>query len=161
MISRKMTDAINDQVKAELESAYLYLSMAAYLEAKSLKGMAHWLKVQAKEETEHADRFMNHLYERGARVILETISKPEAEFGAPLELFKAVAKHERVVTDRINKMMDLAREEKDYASQSMLNWFVDEQVEEEADSDAIVDKLEFLGDSNVNIYLLDKELGLR
>ena len=161
MISQKMTDAINDQIKAEFESAYLYLAMSAYLEAKNLKGMAHWLKEQFKEEQEHAEKLMKHLYERGARVTLEAISKPSAEFGTPLDVFKAVAKHERLVSDRINKMMDLAVEEKDYASQSMLTWFINEQVDEEADADDIVNKMEFLKDSNSSIYLLDKELGQR
>ena len=161
MISQKMTDAINDQAKAELESAYLYLAMSAYLEAKNFKGMAHWLKEQSKEETEHALKLMEHLYERGARVILEAIPKPAAEFGTPAEVFKAVLEHERKVSGRIDKMMDLAREEKDYASQSMLTWFVDEQVDEEADAGDIVCKFEFLGDSNPNMYMLDKELGMR
>ena len=161
MISQKMTDAINDQIKAEYESAYLYLAMSAYLEAKNLKGMAHWMKKQCKEEAEHAEKFMEHLYERGARVVLEAIAKPAVEFGAPLDVFKAVLKHERLVTDRINKLMDLAREEKDYASQSMLTWFIDEQVEEEANADDIVNKFEFLGDSSASTYMLDKELGAR
>ena len=161
MISKKMSDAINDQVKAEFESAYLYLAMSAYLEAKNMKGMAHWVKEQFKEEMEHADKFMEHLYERSARVVLEAIAKPVAEFGTPLDVFKAVLKHERHVSDRINKLMDLAREEKDYVSQSMLTWFINEQVEEEASAEDVVNKLEFLGDSNTSIYLLDKELGQR
>ena len=161
MISQKMADAINNQIKAEFESAYLYLAMSAYLEDKNLKGMAHWLREQFKEEQEHACKLMKHLYERGARVILGAISKPDAEFGAPLDVFKAVAKHERIVTGRINKMMDLAVEEKDYASQNMLNWFVDEQVDEEADADEIVNKIELLKDSNSSMYTLDKELGQR
>ena len=161
MISQKMTDAVNDQIKAEFESAYLYLAMSAYLESKNLKGVAHWLKEQFKEEQEHAEKLMKHLYERGARVILGAISKPDAEFGTPLDVFRAVAKHERIVTGRINKMMDLAIEEKDYASQSMLKWFVDEQVDEEADADEIVSKIELLKDSNGSMYMLDKELGQR
>jgi len=161
MISQKMTDAINDQVKAELESAYLYLSMSAYMEAKNLKGMAHWLKQQYKEETEHAEKFMAHLYDRGACVVLEAIAKPAAEFGTPLDVYKAVLKHERHVTDRIHKLMDLARDEKDYASQSMLTWFINEQVEEEASAGDVINKLEFLGDSKASMYLLDKELGQR
>jgi ferritin len=156
-----MTDAVNDQIQAEFESAYLYLAMSAYLESKNMKGMAHWLKEQFKEEQEHAGKLMKHLYERGARVILDAVSKPAAEFGTPLDVFREVAKHERLVTDRFNKLMDLAIEEKDYASQSMLTWFIDEQVDEEADADDIVSKIEFLKDSNSSIYLLDKELGQR
>ena len=161
MISQKMAGAINDQIKAEFESAYLYLAMSAYLETKNLKGMAHWLKEQFKEEQEHAEKLMKHLYERGARVILDAISKPAAEFGAPSDVFRTVAKHERLVTDRMNKLMDLAIKEKDYASQSMLTWFIDEQVDEEADADDIVSKIEFLKDSNSGVYMLDKELGQR
>jgi len=161
MISQKMTDAINDQIKAEFESAYLYLAMSAYLEDKNLEGMAHWMRQQFKEEAEHAEKFMKHLYKRGARVILEAVSKPAADFGSPLDVFKAVLKHERLVSDRINKLMDLAKEEKDYASQSMLTWFIDEQVEEEASVEDVIHKLEFAGDTNAGIYLLDKELGQR
>ena len=161
MISQKMTDAINDQIKAEFESAYLYLAMSAYLEDKNLEGMAHWMRQQFKEEAEHAEKFMKHLYKRGARVILEAVSKPAADFGSPLDVFKAVLKHERLVSDRINKLMDLAKEEKDYASQSMLTWFIDEQVEEEASVENVIHKLEFAGDPNAGIYLLDKELGQR
>jgi len=161
MISQKMTDAINDQIKAELDSAYLYLAMSAYMEAKNLKGMAHWLKEQFKEEMEHAEKFMGYLYGRGARVALEAISKPAAEFGAPLDVFKAVLKHEQHVSGRINKLMDLAREEKDYASEFMLTWFINEQVEEEGSAGDIVNKIEILGGSNASMYLLDKELGQR
>ena len=161
MISQKMTDAVNDQMKAEFDSAYLYLAMSAYMEAKNFKGMAHWLKVQFKEEAGHADKLMKHLYERGAQVILEAITKPDAEFGTPLDVFKAVAKHERIVSGRIYKLMDLATEEKDYASKSFLTWFVDEQVEEEASADEIVAKLEFVGSSNTGLCFLDKELGTR
>ena len=161
MLSQKMTDIINDQIKAELESSYIYLSMSAYLENENLKGMAHWMKKQAQEEVEHAEKFMEYLYDRGARVVLESLAKPATEFDGPLGVFKEALKHEQYVTSRIYKMMDLAKEEKDYASQSMLTWFVDEQVEEEAAADEIVQKLEFLGGSKSSIYFLDKELGQR
>ena len=161
MISTKMTGAINDQIKAELESAYLYLSMSAYFEDKNLKGMAHWMKVQANEEVEHAEKFMEYLYERGARVVLEALAKQATDFPAPLDVFKTVLKHEQHVTDRINKLMSLAKEEKDYASEAMLTWFINEQVEEEASADEIVRKLELVGDSGNSTYLLDKELAQR
>jgi ferritin len=156
-----MADSINDQIKAELESAYIYLSMSTYFEDTNLKGMAHWTKKQAQEEMEHAEKFMEHLYARGARVVLEALAKPATKFEGPLVVFKEVLKHERYVTGRINKMMDLAIEEKDYAAQSMLNWFIDEQVEEEASAEEIVRKIEFVDDSNSSLYLLDKELGGR
>jgi len=161
MISLKMTGAINDQIKAEFESAYLYLSMSAYFEDKNLKGMAHWMKAQAKEEAEHADKFMKHLYERGARVVLEALAKPATDFSSPIDVFKEVLKHERHVSERIHKLMGLAKEEKDYASEAMLTWFVDEQVEEEADAEDIVHKFELVGDSGSSTYLLDRELAQR
>ena len=161
MISQKMSDSINDQIRAELESAYIYLSMSTYFEDNNFKGMAHWMRKQAKEEMEHAEKFMEHLYDRGARVELFQIAKPAKDFDGPLGAFKEALKHEQYVTGRIYKMMDLAREEKDYAAQSLLNWYVDEQVEEEATAEEIVQKLEFLGGSNTSVYLLDKELGAR
>jgi ferritin len=161
MISPKIADSINDQITAELESAYIYLSMSAYFEDTNLKGMAHWTRKQAKEEIEHGEKFMEYLYARGARVVLQALAKPATEFEGPLAVFQEVLKHEQYVTGRIDKMMDLAREEKDYATQSLLNWFVDEQVEEESSAEEIVRKLEFVGNSNASVYLLDKELGNR
>jgi ferritin len=156
-----MADSINDQIRAELESAYIYLSMSAYLEDQNLKGMAHWMKKQAKEEVEHAEKFMDYLYERGARVVLEAIQKPATEFDGAAGVFKEALKHEQYVSGRIDRMMDLALTEKDHMTASMLKWFVDEQVEEEASADEIVRKLEFLGSSNSAVYLLDRELGQR
>ena len=161
MITQKMITLVNEQIKAEYDSAYLYLSMSAYFQESNLKGMAHWMKKQAKEEMEHAEKFMEYLYDRGARVELLEIAKPAKDFEGPLAVFKEALKHEKYITGRINKMMDLAREEKDYASQSLLTWYVDEQVEEEANADEVVKKLEFVGNSNTSVYLLDKELGQR
>ena len=161
MISEKMAAAINDQVKAEFDSAYIYLGMAAYLQDCNLPGMAHWMKKQYHEELEHAERYIEHLYERGARVKIEEIAKPRDSYDGPLSVFKESLRHERHVTERINKLMNQALEEKDHATCSMLKWFIDEQVEEEANVEAIVRKLEFVGDSNSSVYLLDKELGAR
>lgn len=161
MISEKMAAAINDQVKAEFDSAYIYLGMAAYLQDCNLPGMAQWMKKQYHEELEHAERYIEHLYERGARVKIEEIAKPRDSYDGPLSVFKESLEHERRVTERINKLMNQALEEKDHATCSMLKWFVDEQVEEEANVEAIVRKLEFVGDSHASIYLLDKELGGR
>jgi ferritin len=161
MISNKMAEALNDQIKAEFDSAYLYLSMSVYLEAQNLKGMAHWVRVQAREEAEHADKLMRHLYDRGARVVLDAVAKPASEFGAPADVFKAVLQHERYVSERFHKLMTLAREEKDYASESMLKWFIDEQVEEEAGVEDVARKFEFVGSSAASVYLLDKELAQR
>ena len=161
MISEKMAAAINDQIKAEFDSAYIYLGMAAYLQDCNLPGMAHWMKKQYHEELEHAERYIEHLYERGARVKIGEIAKPRESYDGPLSVFKESLRHERYVTERIDKLMDQAIEEKDHATSSMLRWFVDEQVEEEANVEAIVRKLEFVGDSHASIYLLDKELGGR
>lgn len=161
MISEKMVAAINDQIKAEFDSAYIYLGMAAYFEDSNLPGMAHWMKKQYHEELEHAEKLIEHLYGRGARVKIGEIAKPKESYNGPLSVFQEALKHEQYVTDRINKLMDQAIEEKDHATCSMLKWFVDEQVEEEANADAIVRKLEFVGDSHASIYLLDKELGAR
>ena len=161
MISEKMAAAINDQVKAEFDSAYIYLGMAAYFQDCNLQGMAHWMEKQYHEELEHAERFIEHLYERGARVKIEESAKPKESYDGPLSVFKESLRHERCVTERIDKLMDQAIEEKDHATSSMLRWFVDEQVEEEANVEAIVRNLEFVGDSHASIYLLDKELGGR
>lgn len=161
MISEKMAAAINDQIKAEFDSAYIYLGMAAYFQDCNLPGMAHWMEKQYHEELEHAERFIEHLYERGARVKIGEIAKPRESYDGPLSVFKESLRHERYVTERIDKLMDQAIEEKDHATSSMLRWFVDEQVEEEANVEAIVRNLEFVGDSHASIYLLDKELGGR
>ena len=161
MISEKMAAAINDQVKAEFDSAYIYLGMAAYLQNCNLPGMAHWMKEQYHEELEHAERYIERLYERGARVKIEEIAKPRDSYDGPLSVFKESLRHERCVTERINKLMDQALEERDHATCSMLRWFIDEQVEEEANVEAIVRKMEFVGDWHASIHLLDKELGGR
>ena len=145
MISEKMAAAINDQIKAEFDSAYIYLGMAAYFQDCNLPGMAHWMEKQYHEELEHAERFIEHLYERGARVKIGEIAKPKESYDGPLSVFKESLRHERYVTERIDKLMDQAIEEKDHATSSMLRWFVDEQVEEEANVEAIVRKLEFVG----------------
>ena len=161
MISEKMVASINDQIKAELDSAYIYLGMAAYFQDCNLSGMAHWMKKQYHEELEHVEKFIEHLYERGARVKIGEIAKPRESYDGPLSVFQEALKHEQYVTARIHKLVDQALEEKDHATHSMLKWFVDEQVEEEANAEAIVRKLEFVGDSNSSVYLLDKELGAR
>ena len=146
-ISQTMRDAINDQIKAEFDSAYIYLAMSAYFEDAGLSGMAHWMKKQYNEEIEHAEKFINYLYERGERVIIPEIAKPKESYTDALDAFKTSYAHEQYVTSRIYKLVDLAVSEKDYATQSMLKWFVDEQMEEEDNTGSIVAKLEFLGSS--------------
>ena len=156
-----MRDAINEQIKAEFDSAYIYLAMSAYFEDSGLSGMAHWMQKQYKEEIEHAEKFMKYLYERGERVIIPEIAKPKESYKDALEAFKTSYAHEQYVTSRIYKLVDLAVSEKDYATQSMLKWFVDEQMEEEDNTSSIVNKIEFLGGDKHSIYLVDRELSAR
>ncbi len=156
-----MTAAINDQIKAEFDSAYIYLAMSAYFEDCGLSGMAHWMKKQYKEEVEHAEKFIDYLYERGARVIIPDIAKPKENYSDALDVFKTAYAHEQYVTSRIYKLVDMAVEEKDYATQSMLKWYVDEQLEEEDNTGSIVSKLEFLGKDNHSLYIIDRELSAR
>ena len=160
-ISEAMTSAINDQIKAEFDSAYIYLAMSAYFKNAGLDGMAHWMKKQYSEEMEHAEKFIDYLYERGARVIIPDIAKPKESYSDALEVFKTAYNHEQYVTSRIYKLVDLAISEKDYATQSMLKWFVDEQMEEEDNTGGIVSKLEFLGSDKHAVYIVDRELAAR
>lgn len=160
-LSDTMAAAINDQIKAEFDSAYIYLAMSAYFEDAGLAGMAHWMKKQYKEEVEHAEKFIDYLYERGARVIVPEIAKPKETYNDALDVFRTAYNHEQYVTSRIYKLVDMAVAEKDYATQSMLKWFVDEQVEEEDNTGGIVAKLEFLGDDKHSVYIVDRELAAR
>ena len=160
-ISESMTAAINDQIKAEFDSAYIYLAMSAYFEDSGLDGMAHWMKKQYKEEVEHAEKFIDYLYERGARVVIPEIARPKESYNDALDVFRTAYNHEQYVTSRIYKLVDMAVAEKDYATQSMLKWFVDEQMEEEDNTGGIVAKLEFLGGDKHSVYLVDRELSAR
>lgn len=160
-ISEAMTAAINDQIKAEFDSAYIYLAMSAYFEEAGLAGMSHWMRKQYKEEVEHAEKFIAYLYERGARVIIPEIAKPKESYNDALDVFRTAYAHEQYVTSRIYKLVDLAVSEKDYATQSMLKWFVDEQMEEEDNTGGIMLKLEFLGSDKHSIYMVDRELAAR
>lgn len=161
MISKKMVEAINEQINKELYSAYLYLSMSAWFEEQSLGGMANWMHEQAKEEYDHAMRFFKFLVERGAQVILTAIAQPEIEFKSPLNAFQMALEHERFVTASINDLMAIAIEEKDYATKSFLYWFIDEQVEEEDSVSAIVDDLKLVGDKGRGLLMINRELGQR
>lgn len=161
MLSEKMEKALNDQINAELYSSYLYLSMAAYFEDQNLAGSAGWMRVQAQEELAHAMKFFDWINERRGRVALAGIDKPDFEWGSPLEAFEASFKHEQYITGRINDLVALAIEEKDFASRNMLNWFVDEQVEEESSVDAVLQQLRMIGDSKHGLYMIDRELGAR
>ena len=160
MMKEKIEKAFNDQINWEMYSGYIYLAMAAYFADKGLSGFAQWMKNQSGEELFHAMKMYDYVFERGGRVILKQIGAPEKEWDSPLEAFEEALEHERGVTERIDKMMDLAIKERDHASASFLQWFVDEQVEEEDSVGDVVDKLKLIGDGSA-LYHLDKELGAR
>ncbi|MCX7955380.1 MAG: ferritin [Bacteroidales bacterium] len=160
-MKRELYELFNKQINAEMYSAYLYLSMSAWCQSKNLKGSAHWLFKQYEEELSHAYKIMNFLYDRGERVILEKIETPPTDWDNLLDLFENVYEHEKHVTSLINKITDLAYELKDYASIPLLNWFVEEQVEEEASASEIVEKLKIIKDNKALLLYIDKELGKR
>ena len=161
MINNKLQDAINNQIQAEMDSAYIYLAMSVYSEAKNLRGFASWLKAQYQEETTHAFKLLNYLVERGGTVKLQTIAAPATDFGSPVEVFQKVLAHEIHITSLINKLYELAIAEKDYAAQIFLQWFIAEQVEEEGNATAILERLKMVGTSNGSLLYIDKELGKR
>jgi ferritin len=161
MLSAKMEKALNDQINAELFSYYLYLSMSTWFTSRNLGGFAGWMIVQAGEENEHAMKFYGHIHERGGRVKLQPIEGPQVEWNSPLEAFKAAYEHEKYITGRIHNLVKMALEESDYASNSFLQWFVDEQVEEEAAASEIVERLKMIGDHTGGLMMLDHELGKR
>jgi len=161
MISKKMQKAINDQINAELHSAYIYLSMSEYFKSLNLDGFANWMTVQTQEEISHAMKFSHYVNERGGRVLLAPIEGPPAEWDSPLAAFEAAYKHEQYITGRIENLVKVAREEGDTASEIMLQWFVTEQVEEEAHADGIVQRLKMVQDAPGGVFMLDRELGAR
>jgi len=161
MISEKVQNAFNEQINAELYSAYLYLSMAAQFEAMNLRGFAHWMRQQAKEEVSHAMKFFDHVNERGGRVALKPIKAPPAEWRSPRAAFENAYKHEQKVTALIDKLVKLAAGAGDNAAAVFLQWFVSEQVEEEASADEIVQKLKAIKDSANGLLMLDQALAKR
>jgi len=161
MISKKMEKALNEQVNAELYSAYLYLSMEAYFKSLNLNGFANWMMVQTQEEVSHAMKIYGFIDERGGRITLKPIDGPKTEWDSPLEVFEAVYEHEQKVTGLINDLVDLAIEEKDHATNSFLQWFVNEQVEEEASADQLVQQLKMMEKAPGGMFMLDRELRQR
>lgn len=161
MLKESIAKALNQQINAELYSAYLYQSMAAYFEDKSLVGFANWMDLQAEEEMAHARKIYDFVNERGGRVILEGIEKPKSSWESQLDVFKESLAHEEKITAMINDLVSLAAAEKDYATHSFLQWFVDEQVEEEDTVGEIVDKLELIGDSTQGLFMMDDKLAAR
>lgn len=161
MIPKRVEEAFNLQINAELYSAYLYLSMAAYFEAKNLPGFANWMRVQFQEEQFHAFKMFDFVNERGGRVNLTTIDGPKVEWESILDVFEEVLSHEQHVTSLIYKIMDIAIEEKDHATRSFLNWFVDEQVEEESTAESILDELKLIDGRGNGIMMMDREFRSR
>ena len=160
MIDDRMADAISKQINAELYSAYIYYSMSAWLDDQGLGGMAAWMKAQTQEEIFHADKFFNYLCERGGRVKLEAIEAPQAEWESATAVFEHAYEHEQLVTRLINDLMDLAIELKDHASAQFLQWYVEEQVEEEANSSTIAEQVAMV-EGTGQMLMLDRELGTR
>jgi len=156
-----MEEALNGQLNAELYSAYLYMSMAAYFESINLAGFANWMKIQVQEEMFHAQKFFNYINERSGRVIMRAIEKPETDWETTSDVFEHTYKHEQKVTSLINDLVELSRSEKDNATYNFLQWFVSEQVEEEASVDAVLQKLKLIGDFGPGIFMIDQELGNR
>lgn len=161
MISPTMQNALNDQINLEQASAQLYLAMSAHCEGKSFKGFAHWLKVQASEETAHAMKLIDFVLDRGGKLELKPIPAPPKEFGGIIQVFEQTLAHEKGITAKINALFELARNEKDYASEITLQWYVSEQVEEEATVGQIVDHLHAVGDQGGAIWYLDSKMGKR
>lgn len=161
MISPTMQDALNTQINLEQYSAQLYLAMSAHCDAKSFKGFAHWLRIQAEEETSHAMRLFSFLLDRHGRPELKPVAAPPSEFGGIIEVFEKILEHETGITTRINALFELSRAEKDHASEIALQWYVTEQVEEEARVTEILDHLKAVGDKGGGIWYLDSRMGKR
>ena len=161
MIGRKMLEALDTQINEELYSAYLYLAMSAHCEARAFKGFGAWLRVQSQEEHQHALKLVDHVLARGATPSLKPVKAPPADFGSVVQTFEAVLAHERHVTERVHALHELAVAEKDVAAQVFMQWYVNEQVEEEAAAAEIVDKLKMVGDRAGSALYLDKEYGKR
>ena len=161
MLSKAMQDALNEQIKNELYSAYLYLAMSNHYEEKNLGGFANWLKVQFQEEQGHALKFMEYIQERGGQVVLKAIDQPPSSFGTNMEVFQQVLEHEKKVTGWIYKLYELALKENDYPTQLMLQWFINEQVEEEKNATEILDSMKRIEAHDTAVLMLDHRLGKR
>src|SRR5262245_11973629 len=161
MLSKAMQDAINAQVKEEFYSAYLYLSMSAYCEGINLPGFAHWMRLQFHEETKHALKLFDHVYNRGGKVVLQAIDQPPVDFRSPVDMFQQALEHEKKITGLINHRYGVAVKESDYAAQTMLQWFVSEQVEEEKNASQIWEQLKMVPEKGAALLMIDKQLGSR
>jgi ferritin len=161
MLKKKMLKALNNQINAEMYSSYLYLSMESYFQSVSLSGFAGWMRGQVQEELFHGMKFYDYVNERGGRVTLDTIAKPDADWKTPLAAFEHILRHEQLVTSMINDLVDLAIAEQDHATKIFLQWFVSEQVEEEASVGEVVNKLRLIKNNSSGLFFLDAEMGKR
>jgi ferritin len=161
MIKDNMLNALNEQIAREMYSSNLYLSMAGYYQSINLPGFAHWMRVQAQEEMFHATKFFDYILNRGGKPKIAAIAEPQAEWKSALDAFDASFKHEQYISESINTLADIAIKETDHATLSMLQWFITEQVEEEANVSEIVEKLKLLGDFTAGIIMMDNELKAR
>ncbi len=161
MMTNKMEKALNEQINEELFSSYLYLAMSAWFESQNLPGFASWMKVQAREENGHAMKFFEYVNERRGRVVLKAIKEPGKEWKSPLAAFEAALEHEQYITGRINDLVNLAAAEGDHATVGLLQWFVKEQVEEEATADRIVQMLKLAANAPGALLMLDHQMGER
>jgi len=161
MIGKKMEEAINEQINAEIYSAYLYFSMSSHAAANGLPGAANWMYIQAKEELTHALRFYRYLNDQGEQGLMQAVAAPPTSFKSALHMFEETLKHEKLVTSRINELADLAVREKDHATAAMLQWFITEQVEEEKNAVEIIQHLKMVGENQGALLMLDQKLGAR
>ena len=161
MLSEKMQAAINNQINAELHSAYIYASMSAWFSDKNLNGFANWMRIQAQEEMVHAMKFYDFVIERRGRVLLTPIEAVPTDWASALAVFENALAHEQKISGMINDLVNLAVKEKDHAANSFLQWFVDEQVEEEANADGVVQQLKMIADSPAALFMFDREMATR
>ncbi len=161
MLKEVVEKALNKQLNEETYSAYLYWSMSAYFHSIALDGFANWMRIQALEEMTHAEKFFTYINDRGGRVELDKIEKPGLEWESPLAVFEAAFKHEQHISARIDDLVNLALDERDHSTNNFLQWFVAEQVEEEASADDIVQKLKLVGDNKGGLFMLDQEMAQR
>ena len=160
-MNKRVEEAFNEQINEELFSSYVYLAMAAHFETRNLEGFTSWMKLQAQEELQHAMRLFDHINRRGGRVVLKAIGEPPLDFGSPVEVFEKALAHEEHISACIHRLYGIAVEEKDYPAQMELQWFIDEQVEEEENAGRVVDLLKMAGDSQSALLMLDRELAQR
>ena len=160
-MNERVQEAINEQVRAELHSAYVYLAMSAQLAEGNYDGFAHWMRLQAQEELQHAMKLYDYLLERGGHVDLRGVESPGSDFGSPLEVFEKALEHERMITGMIHGLFRLAREEGDYATEHMLQWFIEEQVEEEDSAGRAVEQLRMAAGDAPALLMLDQRFGAR